>query len=195
MNYFNESLSQLQNNVLVDIGLFSDFDDIKPVKQTSLLSNSNLKKKLQFGRNIKDEDDDEPMLNLENPTYEHNELEIVSDAHSSSCAENRESKSCAEEEEKSSAEEKHCHVIGKDWTLEKQRNATVWRKLITVLILCVVFMVAEIIGGIIAKSIAIQTDAAHMAADIAGFFFSIVAIYVSGKGFLFDHKLIKFYLL
>lgn len=42
-------------------------------------------------------------------------------------------------------------------------------------------MIGEIVGGIIAHSIAIQTDAAHMAADIAGFFFSIVALYISKK--------------
>jgi zinc transporter 2 len=42
-------------------------------------------------------------------------------------------------------------------------------------------MIGEIVGGIIAHSIAIQTDAAHMAADIAGFFFSIVALYISNK--------------
>lgn len=72
----------------------------------------------------------------------------------------------------------HCHVQKADTT----RNKTVWRKLITVLILCIFFMIAEIVGGILAHSISIQTDAAHMAADIAGFFFSIMAIYISGKG-------------
>lgn len=75
----------------------------------------------------------------------------------------------------------HCHVPREDLDTFRKRNAVVWRKLITVLILCVLFMIGEIIGGIIAKSISIQTDAAHMAADIAGFFFSIVAIYVSDK--------------
>jgi hypothetical protein len=77
----------------------------------------------------------------------------------------------------------HCHVLDKDDILaEKRRNKTVWRKLITVLILCILFMIGEIVGGVLARSISIQTDAAHMASDIAGFFFSIVAIYVSGKG-------------
>jgi zinc transporter 2 len=42
-------------------------------------------------------------------------------------------------------------------------------------------MVGEIVGGIIAHSISIQTDAAHMASDIIAFFFSIMAIYISGK--------------
>lgn len=80
----------------------------------------------------------------------------------------------------SSSHDDHCHV-----SIDKERNKTVWYKLITVFVLCIMFMVGEIIGGILAKSISIQTDAAHMAADIAGFFFSIVAIYVSEKG-VFD---------
>lgn len=76
-------------------------------------------------------------------------------------------------------ESDHCHVY-KEKNTEK-KNRVVWRKLITVLILCVIFMILEIIGGIMAQSISIQTDAAHMAADIAGFFFSILALYVSNK--------------
>ena len=73
----------------------------------------------------------------------------------------------------------HCHV---NIAGEKDRNKVVWYKLITVFFLCILFMVGEIVGGILAQSISIQTDAAHMAADIAGFFFSILAIYVSKKG-------------
>lgn len=76
-------------------------------------------------------------------------------------------------------ESDHCHVYTK--IKKDNKNRVVWRKLITVLILCVFFMILEIIGGILAKSISIQTDAAHMAADIAGFFFSILALYVSNK--------------
>lgn len=76
--------------------------------------------------------------------------------------------------------EDHCHTD----ILSKDTNKIVGYKLITVLILCILFMIGEIVGGILAKSISIQTDAAHMAADIAGFFFSILAIYVSKKGLL-----------
>ncbi|CAF0714377.1 unnamed protein product [Brachionus calyciflorus] len=75
-------------------------------------------------------------------------------------------------------ESDHCHIRKEK---KPNRNKTVWRKLIIVVILCIIFMIGEIIGGIIAKSISIQTDAAHMASDIVGFFFSIVAIYVSEK--------------
>lgn len=72
----------------------------------------------------------------------------------------------------------HCHVTNND----KNRNKAALYKLITALCLCVVFMIGEIIGGLIAGSISIQTDAAHMAADITGFLFSILAIFFSKKG-------------
>jgi hypothetical protein len=91
----------------------------------------------------------------------------------------------------SSSVSDHCHVLKNNSLLDKRRNANVWRKLILVLILCVLFMIGEIVGGIIAHSISIQTDAAHMAADIAGFFLSIVAIYMSGKGIWLFNLLIK----
>lgn len=75
----------------------------------------------------------------------------------------------------------HCHSAQNDPSFHKQKNRVVFRKLITVLIMCVFFMVAEIVGGILASSISIQTDAAHMAADIAGFGLSILALYLSSK--------------
>ena len=75
----------------------------------------------------------------------------------------------------------HCHVGNKDLEQLKKRNKPILRKLICVLILCILFMIAEIIGGLLANSISIQTDAAHMAADIVGFFLSIVAIYIAQK--------------
>ena len=55
----------------------------------------------------------------------------------------------------------HCHVDAND----QDKNKQALHKLITLTCLCVVFMIGEIIGGVIAGSIAIQTDAAHMASD------------------------------
>jgi len=50
------------------------------------------------------------------------------------------------------------------------------RKLIIATGLCTIFMIAEIVGGYLAHSLAIMTDAAHLLSDIAGFIISIVAI-------------------
>lgn len=86
----------------------------------------------------------------------------------------------------------HCHL------LETKRNKNESRfalyKLLTAFGLCILFMVGEIVGGILANSISIQTDAAHMAADIAGFFFSIVAVFVSNKSNILFIKLTYVYL-
>lgn len=47
--------------------------------------------------------------------------------------------------------------------------------------LCVVFMVAEIIGGYIAGSLAVITDGAHLLTDVIGFLISLLAITSSKK--------------
>ena len=71
----------------------------------------------------------------------------------------------------------HCHSSKS----AKDKNKIAFIKLTIAFILCFLFMIAEIVGGVIASSIAIQTDAAHMASDLAGYFFSILAIYLSRK--------------
>ncbi|GAB5353071.1 hypothetical protein AAMO2058_000006900 [Amorphochlora amoebiformis] len=48
--------------------------------------------------------------------------------------------------------------------------------------LCILFMVAEIVGGILCGSIAILTDAAHLLSDLAGNLISICSIYISQSG-------------
>lgn len=55
------------------------------------------------------------------------------------------------------------------------------RKLVVAIILCFVFMTAEIVGGYISGSLAIMTDAAHLLSDIAGFLISLFAITWSRK--------------
>jgi zinc transporter 2 len=46
---------------------------------------------------------------------------------------------------------------------------------------CFMFMMVEIIGGILSGSLAILTDAAHQLSDVAGFVISFVAIWMSTK--------------
>lgn len=55
------------------------------------------------------------------------------------------------------------------------------KKLIIASVLCVVFMVAEIIGGIYSNSLAIATDAAHLLADLASFMISLFAIWIASR--------------
>jgi zinc transporter 2 len=61
----------------------------------------------------------------------------------------------------------------------RTRSASI-RKLWTAVILCMVFMSVEVVGGIKANSLAILTDAAHLLTDVAGFAISLFAIWASG---------------
>ena len=52
-------------------------------------------------------------------------------------------------------------------------------KLLSVSVVCTVLMVAEIVGGIMAGSLAIMTDAAHLFSDLSGFFISIFSLWLT----------------
>lgn len=41
------------------------------------------------------------------------------------------------------------------------------------------FMIVELFGGLLANSLAIMTDAAHLFSDVSGFFISIISIWIS----------------
>lgn len=60
------------------------------------------------------------------------------------------------------------------------------KKLFFVSLICLFFMVCELIGGIISGSLAILVDAAHMFSDVAGFMISFVAIYISQRKVTFN---------
>lgn len=63
-------------------------------------------------------------------------------------------------------------------TKTKQTNI-VLKKLLHVVLLAGVFMILEVIGGVIADSIAILSDAAHMLSDVLGFAISIISVWIS----------------
>lgn len=54
------------------------------------------------------------------------------------------------------------------------------RMLSKAVVVCLVFMAIEVAGGVMANSLAIFTDAAHMLTDVAGFAISLFAIWASG---------------
>lgn len=70
----------------------------------------------------------------------------------------------------------HDHLHEKPHT---QDNAL--KKLVYVSLICLVFMCIEIIGGYLANSIAIMSDAAHLLSDFLGFIISILSICISKK--------------
>ncbi|EDO43612.1 predicted protein, partial [Nematostella vectensis] len=53
------------------------------------------------------------------------------------------------------------------------------KKLTTASVVCLFFVVAEVVGGYLAHSLAIMTDAAHMLSDFAAFMISLFAIWVA----------------
>jgi zinc transporter 2 len=55
------------------------------------------------------------------------------------------------------------------------------RKLIIASVLCLFFMVVEIVGGVLANSLAIATDAAHLLTDFASFMISLFSIWVASR--------------
>ncbi|XP_068626234.1 proton-coupled zinc antiporter SLC30A2-like [Battus philenor] len=72
--------------------------------------------------------------------------------------------------------EKHCHR-SRNEDIDKRAR----RKLIIASILCVIFMIGEIIGGYISNSLAIATDAAHLLTDFASFMISLFSLWVASR--------------
>lgn len=71
---------------------------------------------------------------------------------------------------------KHCHRSESQGVDIRAR-----RKLITASILCVVFMIGEILGGYLSNSLAIASDAAHLLTDFASFMISLFSLYMAGR--------------
>jgi len=77
----------------------------------------------------------------------------------------------------------HRCAIENQWFFvsKNERSRRAIRKLMCVTAVCFMFMMVEIIGGILSGSLAILTDAAHQLSDVAGFVISFVAIWMSTK--------------
>lgn len=59
-------------------------------------------------------------------------------------------------------------------------NSHAWRKLVAATTMCLIFMVVELVGGYIAGSLAVMTDAAHLLSDCVGFLVGLIAVWLSG---------------
>uniref|UniRef100_A0A8D8YJN4 Zinc transporter 2 n=1 Tax=Cacopsylla melanoneura TaxID=428564 RepID=A0A8D8YJN4_9HEMI len=73
-------------------------------------------------------------------------------------------------------DEPHCH---RDRKINDNKKAR--RKLWFASILCLLFMIVEIIGGYLSGSLAIATDAAHLLTDFASFMISLIALWVASR--------------
>ncbi|XP_014240279.1 zinc transporter 2-like [Cimex lectularius] len=60
-------------------------------------------------------------------------------------------------------------------------NSQAWKKLVAATTMCLMFMVVELVGGYIAGSLAVMTDAAHLLSDCVGFLVGLFAVWISGQ--------------
>ncbi|KAH6925129.1 hypothetical protein HPB50_001175 [Hyalomma asiaticum] len=72
----------------------------------------------------------------------------------------------------------HCHKNQSD---EADVDVSARRRLICASILCLTFMLFELIGGILANSLAIATDAAHLLTDFASFMISLFSLWMGAR--------------
>ncbi|XP_064487603.1 proton-coupled zinc antiporter SLC30A2-like [Ornithodoros turicata] len=73
----------------------------------------------------------------------------------------------------------HCHKSLQSPSADVDVSAR--RRLICASILCFIFMVLQFVGGILANSLAIATDAAHLLADFASFLISLLSLWWGAK--------------
>ncbi|XP_041361076.1 zinc transporter 2-like [Gigantopelta aegis] len=71
----------------------------------------------------------------------------------------------------------HCH----DKSNTRQMDKKARNKLITASVFCLIFLSAEAAGGILAGSLAIVSDAAHLLTDFASFLVSLLALYLGTR--------------
>lgn len=55
---------------------------------------------------------------------------------------------------------------------------TVMVKLLIASVIALIFLIAEVVGGVLSGSLAILSDAAHMFSDLSGFFISIFSVWI-----------------
>lgn len=60
-------------------------------------------------------------------------------------------------------------------------NFKVISKLTKISIFCLIFMLIQLLGGYMANSLAIMTDAAHLFSDLSGFIVSIISLYIATR--------------
>ncbi|KAE8599512.1 hypothetical protein XENTR_v10017214 [Xenopus tropicalis] len=76
----------------------------------------------------------------------------------------------------------HCHNNNKKAYDARQREQTFAKKKLCIAsLICFVFISAEIVGGYIAGSLAVVTDAAHLLVDLSSFFISLCSLWLSSK--------------
>ncbi|XP_074074157.1 proton-coupled zinc antiporter SLC30A2 isoform X1 [Macrotis lagotis] len=75
----------------------------------------------------------------------------------------------------------HCHAqqgLSDPYNCQKERAR---RQLYIAAIICLVFIIGEIVGGYLAHSLAVMTDAAHLLTDFASMLISLFSLWMSSR--------------
>ena len=79
----------------------------------------------------------------------------------------------------------HCHTKSNEGDVHEMDEVVMNKKarnaLIGASIACVIFVGVEVAGGVLANSLAIATDAAHLLTDVASFMVSLFALWLSSR--------------
>ncbi|XP_037950209.1 probable zinc transporter protein DDB_G0283629, partial [Teleopsis dalmanni] len=75
----------------------------------------------------------------------------------------------------------HCEQPGFGANLKNKSTQEAKTKILLAVSLCCIFMIIEFLGGYLAGSLAIMTDAAHLASDCISFVIGLVAIWLGGR--------------
>ncbi|RXN00645.1 Zinc transporter 8 [Acipenser ruthenus] len=75
----------------------------------------------------------------------------------------------------------HCHDKNRASEDRKIEQKLAKQRLWIVSAVCMVFMIGEIVGGYIAGSLAVMTDAAHLLVDFASFMISLCSLWLSSR--------------
>ncbi|KAM4724859.1 proton-coupled zinc antiporter SLC30A2 [Anableps anableps] len=76
---------------------------------------------------------------------------------------------------------KHCHDNSNAQQDRETEKKVASRRLYVVSVICLLFMIGEIVGGYLAGSLAVMTDAAHLLTDLASFVISLFSLWLSSK--------------
>ncbi|KAM4549894.1 proton-coupled zinc antiporter SLC30A8 [Fundulus diaphanus] len=76
---------------------------------------------------------------------------------------------------------KHCHDNSYAQEDREKEKTVARRRLYVVSVICLLFMIGEIVGGYLAGSLAVMTDAAHLLTDLTSFIISLFSLWLSSK--------------
>ncbi|XP_059365460.1 probable proton-coupled zinc antiporter SLC30A4 isoform X2 [Carassius carassius] len=76
---------------------------------------------------------------------------------------------------------KHCHDNSRALEDREREKKLAKKRLYIVSVVCLVFMIGEILGGYFAGSLAVMTDAAHLLVDLTSFIISLCSLWLSSR--------------